>query len=120
MSSACFQVRSLEANHQGAVAPGEWWSLDLPSEEEVIRIFTQHYKTFCGFESIETAELYLGVFEKVYRCTPFSADAQERIRGKCPLELAGYEIQKLPMARLFRGLALQWPAAAFQELVPNV
>jgi transposase-like protein len=52
--------------------------------EEVIRIFTQHYKTFCGFE------------------------------------LAGYEVQKLPMAQLFRGLALQWPAAAFQEFVPNV
>ena len=84
--------------------------------EEVIRIFNQHYKTFCGFESIDTARLYLAVFEKVYRFTPFSADAQERIRGKCPLELAGYEVRKLPMAQLFRGLALQWPAAAFQEV----
>ena len=88
--------------------------------EEVIRIFTQHYKTFCGFECIETARLYLGVFEKVYRFTPFSSDAQERIRGKCPLELAGYEVRKLPMTQLFRGLALQWPSLAFQELVPNV
>ena len=88
--------------------------------EEVIRIFTQHYKTFCGFQNIETARLYLGVFEKVFRFTPFSNDAQERIRGKCPLELAGYETRKLPMTQLFRGLALQWPAAAFQELVPNV
>jgi hypothetical protein len=24
------------------------------------------------------------------------------------------------MAQLFRGLALQWPASAFQEFVPNV
>jgi transposase-like protein len=75
--------------------------------EQVIRIFTQHYKTFCGFENIETARLYLGVFEKVYRSTPFSDDAQERIRGKCPLELAGYEVHKLPMTQLFRGLTLQ-------------
>jgi transposase-like protein len=88
--------------------------------EQVIRVFTQHYKTFCGFENIASARLYLGVFEKVYRLTPFSNDAQERIRGKCPLELAGYEIQKLPMVHLFRGLALQWPTTAFQELVPNV
>jgi hypothetical protein len=86
----------------------------------VIRIFNQHYKTFCGFENIETARLYLGVFEKVYRFTPFSDDAQKRIRGKCPLELAGYEVRKLPMARIFRGLALQWPASSFQELVPNL
>ncbi|MBM4461689.1 MAG: transposase, partial [Chloroflexi bacterium] len=88
--------------------------------EEVIRIFTQHYKTFCGFESIESAQLYLAVFEKVYRFTPFSADAQAHIRGKCPLELAGYDVAKLPMTQLWRGLALQWPAAAFQEVVPNV
>jgi transposase-like protein len=88
--------------------------------EQVIRIFTQHYKTFCGFESIESAQLYLAVFEKIYRFTPFSDDAQKRIRGKCPLELAGYEMRKSPIAQLFRGLALQWPASAFQELVPNV
>jgi transposase-like protein len=88
--------------------------------EQVIRLFTQHYKSFCGFESIESARLYLGVFEKVYRLTPFSDDAQERIRGKCPLELAGYEIEKLPMAQLFRGLTLQWPQAAFEKIVPNV
>ena len=88
--------------------------------EQVIRIFTQHYKTFCGFESIQTAQLYLAVFEQVYRFTPFSADAQAHLRGKCPLELAGYEVRQLPMAQLFRGLALQWPAAAFQEVVPNV
>jgi transposase-like protein len=88
--------------------------------EEVIRIFTQHYKTFCGFENIASAQLYLGVFEKVYRFTPFSDDAQKRIRGKCPLELAGYDVHRLPMTQLFRGLALQWPDSAFRELVPNV
>jgi len=88
--------------------------------EQVIRIFTQHYKTFCGFDNMASARLYLAVFEKVYRFSPFSDDAQERIRGKCPLALAGYEVDKLPMTQLFRGLALQWPAFAFQELVTNV
>jgi transposase-like protein len=88
--------------------------------EQVIRIFTQHYKTFCGFESIHSARAYLAVFEKGYRFTPFSIDAQKRIRGKCPLELAGYEVDKLPMSQLFRGFALQWPAGAFKELVPCV
>jgi transposase-like protein len=88
--------------------------------EQVIRIFTQHYKTFCGFESLESARCYLAVFEKVYRFTPFSDDAQKRIRGKCPLELAGYDVRKLPMSQICRGWALQWPSSAFQELVPNV
>lgn len=88
--------------------------------EEVIRIFTQHYKTFCGFESIESARLYLAVFEKIYRFSPFSDDAQQRLRGKCPLEVAGYDVLKLPMAQLFRGFALQWPTKAFKEVVPSV
>ena len=88
--------------------------------EQVIRHFDQHYQNFCGFENIETARTYIAVFEKVYRFTPLTQDARPELRGKCPLELAGYEVAKLPMAQICRGWALQWPAPAFQELVPNV
>ncbi len=42
------------------------------STEQVIRRFDQHYQNFCGFDTLETAQRYLGVFEKVYRFTPFS------------------------------------------------
>jgi hypothetical protein len=88
--------------------------------ELVIRRFDQHYQNFCGFERIETARLFLAVFEKVYRFTPFTEDAQPRIRGKCPLELAGYDISRLPMAQVCRGWALAWtPHLAKKELVPN-
>jgi len=34
-------------------------------------------------------------WEHVAFSLPFSDDAQERIRGKCALDLAGYEVQKL-------------------------
>ena len=64
--------------------------------ELVIRRFDQHYQNFCGFEAISTAQTFLGVFEKIYRTTPFSSDAQPRIRGKSPLELAGYDLSKIP------------------------
>jgi transposase-like protein len=87
--------------------------------ELVIRRFDQHYQNFCGFESIHTARLYLAVFEKVYRFTPFTADAQERIRGKCPLELAGYDMSGLAMAQICRGWTLGWPPSAIREAVPN-
>jgi transposase-like protein len=87
--------------------------------ELVIRRFDQHYQNFCGFESIETAQVYLGVFEKVYRLTPFSNDAQPRIRGKCPLELAGYDISQLPMAMLCNGLSVDWPMEVARDYVPN-
>ncbi len=44
-----------------------------------------------------------------YWFTPFSQDAQPRIRGKCPLELAGYDISQVPMASLCAGRSLAWP-----------
>ena len=78
--------------------------------ELVIRRFEQHYRGFCGFESLETAEHYLAVFELVYRLSPFSPDAQPRIRGKCPLELAGYDVSKLPITQAWRGLSPHQPS----------
>jgi hypothetical protein len=87
--------------------------------ELVIRRFDQHYQNFCGFDSLESARLFLGVFEKVYRFTPFTEDAQPRIRGKCPLELAGYDVSQLPMAQICRGWALAWPPTAALEAIPN-
>jgi transposase-like protein len=77
--------------------------------ERVIGRFDQHYQNFCGFESIADAQRYLGVFEKVYRFTPFSQDAQPGVRGKCPLVLAGYDISQLPMATICAGLSIVWP-----------
>jgi transposase-like protein/predicted RNA-binding Zn-ribbon protein involved in translation (DUF1610 family) len=88
--------------------------------EMVIRRFDQHYQNFCGFESIETARLYLGVFEKVYRFTPFSDDARPEIRGKSPLQLSGYDLSLMPMNRLCRGYSLDWPVDLEVAHVPNL
>jgi len=94
--------------------------------ELVIRRFDQHYQNMCGFDSIETARKYLRVFELAYRFTPFAKDNRAvngrelDIRGKCPLELAGYDISLMPLARILRGQLLDWPAPALSELVPNV
>ncbi len=88
--------------------------------ELVIRRFDQHHQNMCGFESVETASVFLGVFEKVYRFTPFSQDAQRRLRGKSPLELAGYDVAQMPMASVCRGWALSLPLHPPTEVVPNV
>ena len=88
--------------------------------EMVIRRFDQHYQNFCGFESIETARVYLGVFEKIYRFTPFSDDAQPRIRGKSPLQLAGYDLGKMPMNWLCRGFCLERAVTHEADHVPNL
>jgi transposase-like protein len=93
--------------------------------ELVIRRFDQHYQNMCGFDSIETARNYLHVFELAYRFTPFAKDNRAvkgrelDIRGRCPLELAGYDISKMPLARILRGQLLGWPAATLSELVPS-
>jgi transposase-like protein/DNA-directed RNA polymerase subunit RPC12/RpoP len=88
--------------------------------EMVIRRFDQHYQNFCGFESIATAQVYLGVFEKIYRFTPFSDDARPGIRGKSPLQLAGYDLSRVPMSWLCRGHSLQWPVTMETADVPNL
>jgi hypothetical protein len=87
--------------------------------ELVIRRFDQHYQNMCGFESVETASGFLGVFEKVYRFTPFSQDAQPRLRGKSPLELAGYDVAQMPMADVCRGWALSPFTRKAENHVPN-
>jgi len=88
--------------------------------ELVIRRFDQHYQNFCGFESIADAQRYLAVFEKIYRFTPFSQDAQPRIRGKSPLQLAGYHVASLPMTTLCAGLSIMWPTQTGEaDDVPN-
>ncbi len=71
--------------------------------ERVIGRFDQYYQNFRGFESIGTAEAFLGVFEKVYRWTPLTEDARPEVRGKCPLELAGYNLAQWPWAAGGRG-----------------
>jgi transposase-like protein len=92
--------------------------------ELVNRRFDQHYQNMCGFDSIETARTYLGLFELFYRFTPFARDnrpVKDRdldIRGKCPLELAGYNISKMPIARILRAQMLGWPSETVKELVP--
>jgi len=41
------------------------------------------------------------------------------IRGKCPLELTGYDISQMPIARVVRGQLLGWPPETLRGLVPN-
>ena len=66
------------------------------------------------------------LFELTYRFTPFAKDNRPvkgrelDIRGRCPLELAGYDISQMPIAHILRGQLLGWPPETLQQLVPNV
>jgi hypothetical protein len=89
----------------------------------LIRRFDQHYQNFAGFDSLETARCYLHLFELTYRFTPFGPEVQPHLRGKCPLELAGYDLTQVPLARYLRdgSLSLAPPAhcAERAEVVPK-
>ena len=87
--------------------------------ELVIRRFDQHYQSMCGLDSFESARIYLRVFEFVYRLTPFADDNQTKwIRAKSPLELAGYDLDALPIAEFFRTLKLPTLTFSDEEVVP--
>jgi hypothetical protein len=73
----------------------------------------------CGLDSLESARLYLRVFEFVYRLTPFADDnPTKRIRGKSPLQLAGYDLDATPLAQFFVQLKLPTLAIPDQEVSP--
>lgn len=87
--------------------------------ELVIRRFDQHYQSMCGLDSLESARLYLPVFEFVYRLTPFADDNQtKRIRGKSPLQLAGYDLDATPIAQFFAQFKLPTLAISDEEVSP--
>ena len=88
------------------------------SAELVIRRFDQHYQSMCGLDTLASARVYLRVFEFVYRLTPFADDNPSEIRGQCPLELAGYDLDALPIADFFRNLKLPTLACPDEEVVP--
>ena len=91
--------------------------------ERLIRRFDQHYQNFAGFDSLETAQCYLHLFELTYRFTPFGPEVQPHLRGKCPLQLAGYDLSQVPLARYLRdgslGVTLPRPSAERAEVVPK-
>jgi len=97
-------------------------SPDIPrtnnATELVIRRFDQHYQAMCGLDTLESAKVYLRVFELVYRLTPFAEDGRPGIRGKSPLELAGYDLKALPIANFFINLKLPPLALQDAEVVP--
>ncbi len=97
-------------------------SPDIPrtnnATELVIRRFDQHYQAMCGLDTLESAKTYLRVFELVYRLTPFADDGRPAIRGKSPLELAGYDLKTLPIANFFANLNLPQLALQGAEVVP--
>jgi hypothetical protein len=76
--------------------------------ERVIGKFDPYDQSFRGFESVQTAEGYLGVLEKVSRLTPFGGEGREEVRGKGPLELAGYDVSQLPWTRVCQE-GPRWP-----------
>ncbi len=86
--------------------------------ELVIRRFDQHYQVMCGLTTLESAQRYLRVFEVVYRLTPFADDARPKIRGKSPLELAGYDLHALPIAGFFTQRKLPPLPLPSAEVVP--
>jgi hypothetical protein len=95
---------------------------DIPrtnnATELVIRRFDQHYQGMCGLDSFESAQVYLRLFELVYRLTPFMEDNPGAKRGKCPLELAGYDLKQLPIADFFINLKLPALTIPAQPMSP--
>jgi len=76
---------------------------------------TNTIKTSAASNPLNKRQRYLGVFEKVYRFTPFFSRCPARIRGKSPLQLAGYDTSHLPMAVICSGLQHRFAGGPAKE-----
>lgn len=66
--------------------------------ERAIRNFSQRYKTIGSFKSLKTARRHAQIFHLFYRFTPLSQDVDDiHKRGKAPLQIAGYNIESMPL-----------------------
>lgn len=65
--------------------------------ELVIRHFNQRYKLMGCFESLDSARRHARLFQIFHRFTPLAEDAKPHLRGKCPLQLAGYHVEEMPI-----------------------
>ena len=104
-----------------ATAPGNL-ELDLQAAGIIGEPF--YGVNIAGLSAYERAHVrysrrFLAVFEKVYRFTPFSDDAQPRLRGKSPLQLAGYDVTQLPMTAICNGWAFPGSTRTTSGGVPN-
>ena len=88
--------------------------------ELVIKQFNYHYKNMAGFESLQTARIQIRLFALIYRFTPFTVDARKRFRNKCPLELAGYEVNNLPIYQFLRSPLLEKTKPGYSSFHENV
>jgi hypothetical protein len=59
------------------------------------------------------------LFELTYRFTPFGSEVQPYLRGKCPLELAGYDLTHMPLAHFLREPNSAPRLSAHAEVVPK-
>jgi hypothetical protein len=61
------------------------------------------------------------LFELTNRFTPFGPEVQPHLRGRCPLELAGYDLTQVPLAYYLRehGTVPLIRGAAQPEVVPK-
>lgn len=90
----------------GVVGVDEKW-VQVPSNDKPAG---KHHKWMYVYVAIDVSSydlLHIAIF-------PYVGSG-----GKCRLELAGYDVSKLPMAQICRGQMMDWPSEALAEVVPR-
>ena len=68
--------------------------------ERFLGRFDRFYQAKGPFQSLASAEKHLALFMLGYVFETFSADAQAEHQGRCPLQLAGYQVGSIPLFHL--------------------
>ena len=66
--------------------------------------FERFYRCKGPFQNVASAHKHVALFMLGYVFETFSAEAAAERQGRCPLQLAGYEVGPIPLFHLLRGL----------------
>jgi hypothetical protein len=77
-----------------------WRPTTSNAAERFLGAFDRFYRSKEPFQSVTSAHKHVALFMLGYVFETFSAEAAAQRQGRCPLQLAGYEVGAIPLFHL--------------------
>jgi hypothetical protein len=77
-----------------------WRPTTSNAAERFLGAFERFYRTKGPFQSVASAQKHVALFMLGYVFETFSAEAAAERQGRCPLQVAGYEVGAIPLFHL--------------------
>jgi hypothetical protein len=77
-----------------------WRPTTSNAAERFLGVFDRFYRAKGPFQNLASAQKHVALFMLGYVFETFSAEAAAQRQGRCPLQMAGYEVGAIPLFHL--------------------